>query len=522
MLTEAPAQASSENHAVTESLRERGDMNWAPITAITFIAALMRLYGLNSKSVWFDETMSAEIARLPWSQFALAIWNFEANMAPYYVLLHFWSALGGSTAFIRALSVVISTATIPAIYLLGTRLFGRKAGLISAWLLAVNAYHIRYAQEARSYALLVLLATLATWLFVRNLRSPTQAHWGTYTALSVLTVYTHFFGGLVILSHAISLLFMERVNLPWHALRRSLFYFCVGMVPLGVFLAHAGPYMLNWVPRTTPSDVLGFFEAMAGNYGLRLLALDGIAACAAGFAAWRLSRRAAAIVPAWSYGLVISFLLVPLAVILAVSMVHPLFVARYLNPCTIALILIVAAGISAIPSVAIASALLGLISVGSFLGTVSYYRQDFDLLREPWEQATSFVFENAQPGDGVFFYRNFVRVPFEFYRSQRKPVPVWPEALSSENGQVLTNKDFSFQFLGEELRDARPAKDRVWLVLDFDTDPDGRPNRSSFMLRAVYGEGRHLIVTRKFSGITLLLYGRDAGSSLPRLSNTPM
>ena len=107
-------------------------MNWGPIAAITFIAALMRLYGLNSKSVWFDETMSAEIARLPWSQFALAIWNFEANMAPYYVLLHFWSALGGSTAFIRALSVVISTATIPAIYLLGTRLFGRKAGLISA------------------------------------------------------------------------------------------------------------------------------------------------------------------------------------------------------------------------------------------------------------------------------------------------------------------------------------------------------------------------------------------------------
>jgi len=496
-------------------------MNWAPVAAITMVAAILRLHGLNSKIVWFDEAMSAGIARLPWSQVVRVLWNFEANMAFYYVLLHFWSSLGGTTMFIRALSVVFSTATVPAVYLLGARLFDRKAGFISAWLLAINAYHIRYAQEARSYALLVLLATLATWLLVRNLQAPAQAHWGTYTALSVLTVFAHFFGGLVVLSHAVSLIFMRRVNLPWQALRRSLFWFCVCMAPIAVFIAHAGSGMLNWVSRTAPTGVFVFFESMAGNYGLRLLILDGIAACAAGFSAWRLSRRSAPSVPAWSYGLVSSLLLLPLATTLAVSAVHPLFVPRYLNPCLIALILIVAAGISFIPSVAIGGALLALISAGSLLGAVSYYRQDFDLVREPWDQASSFVFENARPGDGAFFYRNFVRVPFEFYRSQRKPVPMWPEALSSEGGQGLTHKDFSFQYVGEELRDAQPARDRVWVILDFDVDPEGKPNRSSLMLRALYGQGRHLIQARKFAGITLLLYGRDTGSSQPQLNSTP-
>ena len=73
MLTEAPAQISSDNNSVTERIRERGDMDWAPVTAFTFIAAMVQLHGLNSKNIWSDEAMSAEIARLPWSQFALAM-----------------------------------------------------------------------------------------------------------------------------------------------------------------------------------------------------------------------------------------------------------------------------------------------------------------------------------------------------------------------------------------------------------------------------------------------------------------
>jgi hypothetical protein len=159
------------------------------------------------------------------------------------------------------------------------------------------------------------------------------------------------------------------------------------------------------------------------------------------------------------------------------------------------------------------------ISIFSILGVVSYYRRDFDLNREDWRAATSYVLERALPGDGVFFYLNFARLPFEFYRSQMHPAPRWPEALVSVNGSDWGYRDSLFAYLGEELRDAQPAGDRVWLVLTLDTDSNGQPTRESAMLRAVYGKGRRLIEEKRISTITILLYARDASASAKPLAN---
>jgi mannosyltransferase len=90
-----------------------------------------------------------EIARLPWRPFFYVLRHREINMALYYVLLHVWLSLGSTEAFIRGLSVLFSLATVPVLYALGVRVGGRMAGLLAAWLLAINAYHVRYAQEAR-------------------------------------------------------------------------------------------------------------------------------------------------------------------------------------------------------------------------------------------------------------------------------------------------------------------------------------------------------------------------------------
>jgi len=121
----------------------------------------------------------------------------EVNMSLYYVLLHFGCPMGSTEGFIRGLSVLFSVATVP-LYMHSARgSSGAVAGLLAAWLLAINAYHIRYAQEARSYALVVFIATLATWLLVRNLQEPASAHWAAYTVACALAVYSHFFGALV-------------------------------------------------------------------------------------------------------------------------------------------------------------------------------------------------------------------------------------------------------------------------------------------------------------------------------------
>ena len=65
---------------------------------------------------------------------------------------------------------------------------GRRVALIAASLLAVNAYSIRYAQEARSYALFVLLATLSSGFLIAWLRE-VSPDLRSQSATSRLTTY---------------------------------------------------------------------------------------------------------------------------------------------------------------------------------------------------------------------------------------------------------------------------------------------------------------------------------------------
>jgi uncharacterized membrane protein len=136
------------------------------LALIAAVAAVLRFHSLAAKSFWFDEGVSVAIARLDWYNFARILWRREANMSLYYFLLHYWLHFGGSEFFIRSLSVLFAIACVPVIFLLGRRLLDSRIGLIAAALLAVNAYHVQYSQEARGYSLMVLLCSLSSLYFL--------------------------------------------------------------------------------------------------------------------------------------------------------------------------------------------------------------------------------------------------------------------------------------------------------------------------------------------------------------------
>ena len=89
----------------------------------------------------------------------------------YYLFAPPMALSGRSEWILRSLSVVFGVATFPAVYILGMRLFGPKAGLISATLLSLHTFHVRNSQEGRSHALVTLLV-LSTYFFVRDLEAP--------------------------------------------------------------------------------------------------------------------------------------------------------------------------------------------------------------------------------------------------------------------------------------------------------------------------------------------------------------
>ncbi len=479
------------------------------LALITLFAAFLRMHAISAKSFWGDEAYSVEIARLPWNDFFHMLWFREATMMLYYLLLRFWLHLGTSEGEVRGLSALAAVATVPLLYVLGKRLFGSGAGLLAAWLLAINAYHIRYAQEARGYAMVVFFSVLATWLLVRNLQEPSSAHWFAYTTVCALAVYSHLFGSLVLVSHAVSLLFLRGNEIPWRAMLRAMLWFVYLMIPMAYFVASSEGGQVAWIPPTSVKTVWNFFSAISGNYGTPLLTLVAVTACLFVFFGWKEWRNDGRSMRAWAFVLVFAGLFVPVLILLAVSMKRPFFVARYLIPSLPALILMMAAGMARLRPVMLAGALCVAISVCALLGAASYYRQDFDLNRRDWRGASSFVFDHALAGDTVFFYGGSGHMLFEVYRLQRKPVPAWPQVLESEKVTDITYRDFLFRDMDLVLLEARPAGDRVWLVMAENTGSDGKPNKDSDMLRNLYGKGRRLIETRTISDITILLFARD-------------
>jgi hypothetical protein len=146
---------------------------------------------------WIDEGLSVGIADRPLSHIPTAL-HEDGSPPVYYMLLHFWiRVFGTGEAQVRGLSLLCALIIIPLCWWAGRALFGPRAGWIAAVLAALDPFLTQYAQEARMYALMALLTTVATTCFVRayalDARSPAARRpWLAGFSVSVaVALYTH-------------------------------------------------------------------------------------------------------------------------------------------------------------------------------------------------------------------------------------------------------------------------------------------------------------------------------------------
>lgn len=216
--------------AIREAVRARSRTFWV-VAGLIVLAAGLRFATLGTQAYHHDEIVTA--SRVLRGDFfhAMEAVGFSESAPPlYYILAWVWTQLTGTGEFgLRSLSALAGVATVPVAYLLGTELRGRRTGIAAAALVAVNPMLLWYAQEARSYALVVLLTTLAALYFVRALRLrdvPSLGHpygrlsegtsgggrrdltlWGVFSALALAT---HYFAIFPILLEAVWLLWRRR------------------------------------------------------------------------------------------------------------------------------------------------------------------------------------------------------------------------------------------------------------------------------------------------------------------------
>jgi 4-amino-4-deoxy-L-arabinose transferase-like glycosyltransferase len=394
-------------------------------------------------------------------------------MVLYYVLLRGWIRLGSSELVIRSLSVVAGVAAIPAIYVLGRRLFGPRAGRIAALLLSVHAFHIRYSQEARAYSLFMLLAILSSLFFLRSLERPSRKNWAAYILLSALMVYAQVFGGWVLLAQWTSLLFLQR-DVRWKQFLVSVATICFLISPLAyclLFLSDRS--QLYWLTSPTLQGLYKFGLDMTGDGGFALL-LAYLAMLLGGVAGgFSRPRSHSATADNWKYWFLLLWLILPIALVLAISLRWPVFEPRFLICCVPPLLLLVADAIIRIRSKVLFFATLMILLALSLSGLYSYYRGRADAEHtDDWRDATRYVLSQAEAGDAVLFSYSEERLAFDEYQRRfhltGPPIHEFPEETDLELLTLLPSRP------SPELLDTIVAgHGRVWVISAF------QPNRAS-------------------------------------------
>lgn len=165
------------------------------LAALLLVATVLRAWDLGGSSFWYDEVVTMRLAEAP-SVAGLVdlLSQIDATRAPLHpLLLHGWlTALDGSEAAGRSLSVVLGVATVALLVAIGRLTFDRSTGLWAGWLGAISPMLVYYSREARMYALLVLL-TAACWTFLFWSRRSGASWWRTaaYSLCLAAAIPTH-------------------------------------------------------------------------------------------------------------------------------------------------------------------------------------------------------------------------------------------------------------------------------------------------------------------------------------------
>ncbi|MFG1739431.1 glycosyltransferase family 39 protein [Micromonospora chalcea] len=185
----------------------RARPGWAVWVAPGLLTLAVTLAGIGHAQPWRDELATWSAATRPLSDLARMTRTIDAATGPYYLLMHGWTAVAGTSPTALRLPSALAMAVAAALTgRLGAVLVGRRAGLLAGLLFAVLPATSRYGQEARPYALATLFAVLATLLLVEALRRPGRWRWAGYAAAVAALGLLHLLALTLLAAHALVVL----------------------------------------------------------------------------------------------------------------------------------------------------------------------------------------------------------------------------------------------------------------------------------------------------------------------------
>ena len=173
----------------------RRAVEWAPVvvallTVSVFVVRLTQMH----QGLLGDEVLAVqEIVGHTLLGTVRAVRGGVESSPPLFFVLAWMSAkLGDPTVLIRLPSLILGTATIPVVYLLGRETVGRTAGVLGAAIVAASPFAAYYGIEGRPYATLAFLSALSTLALVLAVRTRRRRWWALYAVAAAGAAYTHY------------------------------------------------------------------------------------------------------------------------------------------------------------------------------------------------------------------------------------------------------------------------------------------------------------------------------------------
>lgn len=385
------------------------------VTAVLLLGVAMRIFV--SSSLWLDEALTVNIARVPLGSLAATL---KVDGAPplYYVLLHFWmQVFGESDAAVRAFPALLGVLTFPLAFLAGKKVFSdderraREVGWLVLLLVAASPYAIRYSSENRMYVLVIDLVFIGYIFFRAALQRPSL---GSLLGISLVTaalLYTNYWCLYLVAVVGVATLWRS-IKAPTSeikASRKILVSLAVGVIlflpwfPIFEFQRqHTGtPWGAAIAPTVAFAYTVLDFGGSSLSEGWPLAGLLFLAALLALFGTARDERRIELDVRTasrarweWGIGTIALGLGVSLAYVSGTA-----FQTRYAAMCFPLYILAVAIGFTVLKDRRIRYALLAVVIVLGLVGGIRNARTD----RTQATEIASTILSRSQPGDVVGF-----------------------------------------------------------------------------------------------------------------------
>lgn len=272
-------------------------------------------------SLWLDETITWWIVKGGFGQAIDRAETYQGQSPAYFAFEWLVRSLGGRNEIVLRLpSVIAAAATAYLLYLLAKRMLDVELARLTALLFVAWPGIVFASSDARPYALAVLAVVASTLALIRWLDSARVWYAIAYVGLGSSVIYAHYLFGIVFIPHLIYALVRLRDGST--RLRPK----DVLIVGAGIVVATAPliPQLLSlWGRRSVltaeaPVTVSWLTELLLPPAALGALTLGGLAARATGSISIepRPLGRANTV-------LVISWLIVPLAVLMGISFFSP-------------------------------------------------------------------------------------------------------------------------------------------------------------------------------------------------------